>query len=105
MSDKEGITFRSFKGWLAGLDNDDLIDAETLVCEARRRKNDEGRVSLLRVAADGINVAHFPDHDMIGALNYLLTHEKEGIGEVRIEKVRIRESEVEEHLANRWWPI
>lgn len=102
--DKE-LTLFDFRKWLGSLSGLELIEAEAEVTKARERKRDEGRVTLLRVAADGINVGYFPSDDMVGALSYLLTHEKEGLGEVRIERVRIRESEVEEHLANRWWPL
>lgn len=105
MSDKEVVTFRSFKEWLGGLCASDLSDAEDEVQKALKRKIDEGRVTLLRVAADGINVAYFAKEDMGCALHYLIHHQKEGFGEVRIERVRIRESEVNEHLATRWWPI
>lgn len=105
MSKDQELTFFDFRKWLGGLSGLELIEAETEVTRARERKRDEGRVTLLRVSADGINVGYFPSDDMVGALNYLLTHEEEGLGEVRIERVRIRESEVEEHLANRWWPL
>lgn len=105
MSKDQELTLFDFRKWLGSLSGLELIDAESEVKRAMERKRDEGRVTLLRVSADGINVGYFRADDMVGALNYLLTHEKEGLGEVRIERVRIRESEVEEHLANRWWPL
>ena len=105
MSKDQELTLFDFREWLGSLSGLELIEAEAEVTRARERKRDEGRITLLRVAADGINVGYFRGDDMVGALNYLLTHEKEGLGEVRIERVRIRESEVEEHLANRWWPL
>ena len=105
MSKESELTLQDFRKWLGSLSGLELIEAEAEVTRARERKRDEGRVTLLRVSADGINVGYFPSDDMVGALNYLLTNEKEGLGEVRIEHVRIRESEVEEHLANRWWTL
>lgn len=105
MSKDQELTLFDFRKWLGSLSGLELIDAESEVKRAMERKRDEGRVTLLRVAADGVNVGYFRGDDMVGALNYLLTNEKEGLGEVRIEGVRIRESEVEEHLANRWGPL
>lgn len=105
MSKDQEITFCDFRKWLLRRSIQELIEADAEVAKAMERKRDEGRVNLLRVSADGINVGYFRGEDMVGALNYLLAHEKEGLGEVRIERVRIRESEVEEHLANRWWPL
>jgi len=105
MSKDQELTLFDFRKWLGSLSGLELIEAEAEVTRARERKRDEGRVTLLRVSADGINVGYFSSDDMVGALNYLLTHEEQGLGEVRIERVRIRESEVEEHLANRWWPL
>lgn len=99
-------TLQDFRAWLGGLSGLDLIDVETEVRMARERKADEGRVTLLRVSYDGVIRGYFPSDDMVGALTYLLMYvEEDGIGEVGIDRVRIRESEVEEHLANRWWPL
>lgn len=105
MSNDQELTLFYFRKWLGSLSGLELIDAESEVKRAMERKRDEGRVTLLRVSADGINVGYFREDDMVGALNYLLTHEKEGLGEVRIEQWRVPQSEVEEHLANRWWPL
>ncbi len=99
------LTFCDFRKWLLRRSIQELIEADAEVAKAMERKRDEGRVTLLRVCADGINVGYFRADDMVGALNYLLTHEKEGLGEVRIEIWRVPQSEVEEHLANRWWPL
>ncbi len=104
MSKVEEITFQDLRKWLSGLCASDLSEVEDEVGKAMKRKLDEGRVSLLRVTADGIIVAYFKSEDMAGALNYLLAHEDKGLGEVRIERAKIRQSEVDEHLANRWWP-
>lgn len=106
MSKDQELTLFDFRKWLGSLSGLELIEAEAEVTRARERKRDEGRVTLLRVSYDGVIRGYFPSDDMAGALTYLLTYvEEDGIGEVRIESVRIRESEVEEHLANRWWPL
>lgn len=105
MSKDQEITFCDFRKWLLRRSIQELIEADAEVAKAMERKRDEGRVTLLRVSAGGINVGYFSSDDMVGALNYLLTHEDKGLGEVRIERVRIRDSEVEEHLSNRWWPL
>lgn len=101
----EEITFADLRKWLSGLCASDLSEVEDEVGKALKRKMDEGRVRLLRVSSNGIVVAYFNSDDMVGALNYLLAHEDKGLGEVRIELAKIRSSEVDEHLANRWWPL
>lgn len=104
-SDKE-LTIHDFRVWLGRADTHDLIDAEEEVRKARERKKNEGRVSLIRVEADGINVACFKSGDMKGVLEYLLAHVddfSELDGMVRTDVIRVPESEVAERLANRWW--
>lgn len=106
MSKVEELTLVDFARWLSKLDALDLIDAETTVREARERKNNEGRVSLIRVEADGINVACFKSGDMKGVLEYLLAHVdkfSELDGMVRTDMIKVPESEVEDRLADRWW--
>lgn len=106
MSKVEELTLVDFAKWLSKLDALDLIDAETTVREARERKKNEGRVSLIRVEADGINVACFKSGDMKGVLEYLLAHVdkfSELDGMVRTDIIKVPESEVEDRLANRWW--
>lgn len=89
--------------WLDTLNNLDLIEAEAVVHEARERKKNEGRVTMQRVTADGINVAWFMDDDIDGALRYLLSHVDKGLGEVRTDRVRVPESDVADKLTERWW--
>lgn len=106
MSKVEDISIQDFKKWLASLDTLELIEIETLVLEARERKKNEGRVSLIRVEADGINVACFRDGDMKGVLSYLASHADKLSpldGMVRTDMIKVPEYEVEERLANRWW--
>lgn len=95
--------FEGFSEWLKTATTIDLIEAEAAVREQRERKKAEGRIPLIRVAVDGINVAHFRKDDMASALTYLVKHQEHVYGEVRIENVRIIESEVAELLEFRWW--
>lgn len=106
MSKVEDISIQDLKKWLASLDTLDLIEVETLVLEARERKKNEGRVSLIRVVADGINVAWFRGGDIKGVLSYLASHADKLSsldGMVRTDMIRVPESEVEGRLADRWW--
>lgn len=94
------------KKWLSTLGACDLIDAETAVREARERKKNEGRVKLIRVEADGMNVAFFREGDMKGAIEYLLAHVERLSsldGMIRTDLIRVPESQVDERLAWRWW--
>lgn len=95
--------FEGFSEWLKTATTLDLIEAETAVREQRERKKAEGRIPLIRVAVDGINVAHFRNDDMESALAYLVKFQDNEYGEVRIERVRIIESEVQGLLYARWW--
>lgn len=106
MGNREELTLSDFNAWLRGLDALDLIEAETSVAEARERKRNEGRVSLIRVEADGINVACFREGQMKEVLEYLLANVGELSsldGMVRTDLIRVPESEVEARLADRWW--
>lgn len=80
----------------------DLFDASNAINTALETKKNEGRVSLLRVETDGVVVAHFRNGQHEEALRYLLAHSAEVDG-VHIHTVRIHESEVDAHLAERWW--
>lgn len=91
------------KKWLSTLDACDLIDAETAVREARERKNNEGRVLMHRVAADGINIGFFMGDDVKGAIQYLLAHADNIDGAIRTDFIHVPQSEVAEKLAWRWW--
>lgn len=103
MSKVEEISIQALKKWLASLDTLDLIDLETLVLEARERKKNEGRVLMLRVAADGINVGFFMGGEVKGALEYLLAHADDIDSEIRTDFILVPESEVAEKIAWRLW--
>ena len=105
MSKVQEITFSDSRKWLGGLCASDLCEVEDEVGKDLKRKMDEWRVRLLRVSSNGIIVAYFKSDDMVGAINYLLANEDKGLDEVRIERVKIRQSEVDEHFASRWWPL
>lgn len=105
MSKESELTLQDFRKWLASLDQLDLIDAQSEVERARERKKQEGRVDMIQVAADGINVGWFHKGEMKDALQYLLDNSDDDFYEVRIDRVRIPHSEVEQYLSNRWWPI
>jgi hypothetical protein len=105
MSNEPELTLQDFRKWLASLDHLDLIDAQSEVERARERKKQEGRVDMIQVAADGINVGWFNKGEIKEALQYLLENSDGDFYEVRIDRVRIPHSEVEQYLTNRWWPI
>lgn len=106
MSKVEELTLVDFAKWLNKLDTLDLIEAEATVREARERKKNEGRISLIRVQADGMCVAHFMAGDMKGVLEYLSAHVDELSdldGMIRTDMVKVPESEVVDLITNRWW--
>lgn len=92
-----------FGKWLIAADRFDLAEVEEMVRRAKDRKANENRVTLIRAAADGINVGHFRNDDVAGALRYLLANAEDIDDDVRLERIRIPASEVDAHLADRWW--
>lgn len=99
----EGLKLEDFGKWLLAADRFDLIEVAEMVRKAQERKADEGRVTLIRVAADGINVGHFRNDNVEGALRYLLANAADIHDDARLERVRLPASEVDAHLAARWW--
>ena len=90
--------------WLKGASADDLIDLLERANRAWEIKKNEGRTLTVEVVCDGIRVATFPEGQQAEALEYLLAHREEIWGsEIQIRDRRVRNSELQEELADRWW--
>lgn len=88
--------------WMETAGKDDLDNAADALKLAFERKEHEDKVALLHVVADGYVVGHFRGDDAEGALRYLLAHAK-GLCQMRIHLINVPRSDVDAHLANRWW--
>lgn len=80
----------------------DLIDLKEEINEAIERKHNEDRVTLLVVHDSSMTYAHFPAGDYTSALEYSLKHAHNFCGKFVIEPTKVRASEAEEKLADRW---
>ena len=98
------IDLSNISAWLKEASADDLIDLLERANRAFEAKKNEERTITVEVVWNDIRVASFPAGEQVKALEYLLANrDKIPNSEIKIRDRRVRNSELQQELEDRWW--
>ena len=80
----------------------ELYELRTALDERIKFKEDEPRTRMLQVRDESMIFAYFRENEMKEALEYAATKTSSIAGNFHIEVIRVRNSEVEGRLVDRW---